>query len=202
MRSWHNARVLELTAELLPARLPATRCDVTLRLVLHNASSAPISLATDVAKLAAVASYAGVGITWGIDIAGVKLRELRSWYGPPGNPPAPSVITQASRTLAPGASKTVEMQAAWLPNSVLEPRHLANLDPQGMDGLGDVSGASVLVFFPRGLDLEADDFLRGHVVAFFPGSGSYELRASYTQAPWMGVGEQHHAVAAPITLAL
>lgn len=170
--------------------------------MLRNSGSAAISLATDVAKLAAVASYAGVGITWGIDIKGVKICELRTYYGPPGNPPAPSVITQASRTLAPGACQTVEMPAAWIPNNVLEPRHLANLDPHGMDRLGDVSGASVLVFHPRGLDRSRDDFLRGHVVAFFPAPGTYELRASYTQAPWMGVGEQHHAVAAPITVAV
>lgn len=192
--------MLELTAELDPARLPQAPCDVRLRLVLRNAGSAPISLATDMAKLAAVASYAGVGITWGLDIAGVKIRELRSWYGPPGNPPAPSAITKAARTLAPGASETVEMPAAWIPNRVLEPRHLANLDPQGMDNLGDVSGASVLVLFPRGLDRKADDFLRGHVVAFFPGPGTYELRASYAQAPWMGVGERHRAESPPVVI--
>lgn len=169
-------------------------------MTLRNTGSAPISLATGAAKLDAVASFAGVGITWGIEIPGVKLCELRRWYGPPGNPPAPSVITKASKKLAPGADEIVEMRAAWLPNSALEPRHLRNLDPEGMDRLGDVSGASVLVFSPLPIDRTADDFLRGHVVAFFPGSGTYELRASYTQAPWQGVGEQHRAVAPPITL--
>lgn len=192
--------MLELSAELTPARLPATPCDVSLRFVLRNSSSAPISLATDLAKLAAVASYAGVGIAWGIDIAGVKICEVRTWYGPPGNPPPPSVITSASKQLAPGGERAFVIPAAWIPNSALEPRHLANLDPQGMDRLGDVSAASVLVFYPRGLDRKADDFLRGHVVAFFPGPGTYELRASYTQAPWQGVGEQHQAVAPPITV--
>jgi len=171
-------------------------------MTLRNAGTAAIALATDVAKLDAIASYAGVGITWGLEIPGVKICELRRWYGPPGNPPAPSVITKAARKLKPGADEVVEFPCAWLPNRVLEPRHLANLDPEGMDRLGDVSGASVLVFMARGLDRKADDFLRGHVVAFFPAPGTYELRASYTQAPWQGVGEQHRAVAPPLTVTL
>ena len=190
--------MLELSAALTPARLPQTPCDVTLRMELRNAGRTPISLATDLAKLDAVASYAGAGVTWGIEISRVKICELRTWYGPPGNPPAPSAIAKLARPLAPAASKVVELPAAWIPASELEPRHLANLDPQGMDGLGDVSGSSVLVFHARKLDRKADDFLRGHVVAFFPGPGTYELRVSYAQGTWFGMGERHRAAAPPI----
>ena len=192
--------MLSLSAELTPARLPATPCDVQLRLVLRNTGKTPLSLAPDMAKLDAVASYAGAGITWSLEIPGVRIRELRTWYGPPGNPPAPSAIAKLARPLKAGAEKAVEIPVAWFPNSALEPRHLANLDPQGMDNLGDVSGASVLVFHARKLDRKADDFLRGHVVAFFPGPGNYELRASYAQGTWFGVGERHRATAEPIRI--
>jgi hypothetical protein len=44
--------------------------------------------------------------------------------------------------------------------------------------------------------------LRGHVVAFFPREGAYELRAVYAQQSWMNVGERHRAQAAPFSLHL
>jgi hypothetical protein len=47
-----------------------------------------------------------------------------------------------------------------------------------------------------------DDFLRGHVVGFFPGGGHYALRAAYAQHSWMNVGERHHVEAAPFPLRL
>lgn len=193
---------LTLAASATPDRV--AQGDVVIRLVLRNTGGAPIAIAPAVAKLAAVASFAGVGITWELALGDARITELRRWYGPPGNPPAPSFIKQYEVTLAPGAEHVTELAACWIPH--LEPRQRAQttLDPQGIDGLGPIGDVGVLVIGATSaqLDRTGDDFLRGHVVAFVGEGGRRELRVSYVQRPWLKVGEQHEAVAAPVAIDL
>ena len=193
---------LALVATVTPERI--AQGDVSIRLALCNTGGSPIAIAPGAAKLAAVASFAGVGITWDLALGDARITELRRWYGPPGNPPAPSFITSYEVTLAPGAEHVTELPACWIPH--LEPRHRtqAALDPQAMDGVSAIGDVGVLVLGATAsqLDRTADDFLRGHVVAFLPAGGAYELRVRYLQRPWMKVGEQHEAAAAPVTIHL
>jgi hypothetical protein len=219
---------ISLHASISPDELPADAAiDVRFRLALRNDGGKPVSVSPALAKLAAVASYAGIGITWhvgftGDDAAAVPLQELRGWYGPPGNPPAPSVLEEYAVSIEPGAEHVTEAGAVWIPNPLLEPRHLAPaaLDPQGMDGIAGptrfegqpppladripLARASVLVFGPtwaqlaKAKALDKDDFLRGSVVAFFTRPGVYQLSVGYLQAPWMEKSGHVSAQAAPV----
>jgi hypothetical protein len=220
---------ISLRATITPDRLPAdAACDVVLRLVLRNDGTVPVPLALELAKLDAISSYAGVGVTWSIkfdDPAGAAspIQELRTWYGPPGNPPPPSIVDARAVGLAPGAETSAEFAACWIPNAQLEPRHLepAALDPQGMDNvappsryaglptLGErvpLARASVLVLAPTWKSLAdaraADGFLRGHVVAFFGAPGTYQLRAQFWQSSHTDPASSVHAVAEPVAVAV
>jgi hypothetical protein len=218
---------LSLRASIDPVVFPNTPCDVRVQLALVNDGSAAFTVSPSVAKLAAIASYAGIGVTWNLAFArgdaAVPLQELRTWYGPPGNPPAPSVMQQYATTIAPWSEHAVELLAAWIPNAALEPRHLAPnaLDPEGMDHVAGparfqagvpvleeripLARASVLVFGSTWTKLSAartkDDFLRGHVVAFFTEPGEYTLTVAYSEAPWSAPAKKHrHAIAPPVML--
>ncbi len=206
---------LSLHATLTPDVWPGdAACDVVVRLVLRNEGGTRAAASPALAKLGAIASYAGIGITWNIgfvsDAAQVPLQELRRWHGPPGNPPSPEWARQQSVEIEPGAEHVTELMACWIPNRVLEPRHLstAALDPEGMDQVDALASriplatASVLVFGMRSAELAttADDVLRGHVVAFFTQPGTYEVHAQYAQMSWMGVGDKFQISAAPVSI--
>jgi hypothetical protein len=209
---------ISLHATIAPDRLPATSMvDARIRLVLRNDGAAPAQVSPGIAKLAAVASYAGIGITWNLGFAddaevAPPMRELRRYHGPPGNPPSPAWAQQQAIALAPGAEHATELIACWIPNAQLEPRHLTReaLDPAGMDGIAELAAqlplarASVLAFGTTSARLAAaragDDFLRGHVVALFTRPGTYRFHAHYVQHSWMGVGERLTASAPPVAL--
>lgn len=215
-------------------QLPLDRiCEVDLELMLRNDGRGAIEIFPKAAKLAAIASFAGIGFTWSLAIVpdgsetAVPLLELRRWYGPPGNPPAPSYAKQFLVSLDPGAEHVEHLGACWIPNARLAPEQLSPsvLDPQGMDNVATrswtpppgypmppplvetfaLARASVLVFGARAAAIETamrdqPDFLRGHVVAFVPGAGAYDLRVGYAQNSWMGLGKTLEARAAPTRL--
>jgi hypothetical protein len=156
-----------------------------------------------------------------VDDAGVAvhIQELRRWYGPPGNPPAPSYAKEQSITIKPKAEHVVDLGGCWIPNALLEPRHLdpTALDPQGMDNVAspsrfagavpladqiDLPRASVLVLSGRWAQLDtarsAADFLRGHVVGFVTRAGTYELRVQYVQESWLDIGQRLRLDAKPV----
>jgi hypothetical protein len=199
--------------------------DLQLRLTLRNDGTAAAKVYPTAAKLAAIASYAGIGISWGVqlqDVAGaqIPIRELRTWYGPPGNPPSPQWAESSAVKLAPGAKHELAIPMAWIPNAKLKPRQLdpTVIDPEGMDSIAGphkgpqwpipiseqipLATASVLVVgSPLGaVALDKEDSLRGKVVAFVVSPGDYTLQAFYSQHSFMGVGEQLSATAAPIAL--
>jgi hypothetical protein len=216
-------RALTLHATATPDRWPAdAACDIALRIALRNNGNAPVAVVPKVAKLGAITSYAGIGVVWKldfIDAAGVAapITELRTWYGPPGNPPSPTWASSQAETISPGGEHVTEFPACWLPNAVLEPRHLLpeTLDPEGMDNIAPsefservpalatrfpLARASVLVVGAPSaqLDRSKDDFLRGHVVALFAQPGAFELRAEY----WQDIGTRVHLTAAPVAIRL
>ena len=203
---------IALSASVEPAVWPAGElADVTVRLVLVNEGGKAAAVYPAAAKLADVASMAGVGIVWQLRFVGaggpVPQTELRQWHGPPGNPPSPRGVKDSTELiLKPSASTEVVLPACWIPNARLTPAQLdpATLDPAGMDGVArlSVAGASALVFGQRRAQVEPmlarPDVLRAgfsNVVAFFPGPGEYRLDAAYLQQSWMDLGEKLTAAA-------
>lgn len=230
-----TARVpVSLRVSAAPDRLPLDRiCDIDLQLTLCNEGTEKVEIYPKAAKLDAVASSAGIGISWTLALIPqtsndpVPLLELRHWYGPPGNPPAPSYAKSLATTLAPGEQHVHRQLACWIPNARLAPEHLspAVLDPQGMDNIATrswtppagyklppplqdhfpLAQASVLVLGANAAALESAmreeaDFLRGHVVAFVPAAGTYHLHVGYAQSSWMGLGKTFQVRAAPVRL--
>jgi len=217
---------VSLHATLSTDRLSASEsADFQLRLSLRNDGDKPTKVYPSAAKLAAIASYAGVGISWGVQLsddagAQIPISELRTWYGPPGNPPSPQWAENSAITLAPGKTHELAIPMAWIPNAKLKPRQIdpAVIDPEGMDAIAGphkgtpwpvpvaeripLAQASVLVVgTPLGaIALDKEDCLRGKVVAFVVKPGEYKLQAFYSQHSFMGVGEQLGATAAPIAL--
>jgi hypothetical protein len=185
---------LSLHPRLSREQLPIdAACDLDVTLVLRNDGTQPLTIYPNAAKLSAIVSYAGIGISWMIelaDVGGTRLpfQELRRWYGPPGNPPAPSWANEHALKLAPGDAHSSSVALCWLPNVVLEPRHLdpKTIDPEKMDRVAPPPDTSVLVVNGRvaALDRKNDDFLRGHVVGFVPKPGEYALRFAYSQSTW------------------
>ncbi len=225
---------LSLRASIVPDRLPIDRiCDVDLQLALCNEGKETIEIYPNAAKLAAIASFAGIGISWSLVLTPehgeppLPLLELRRWYGPPGNPPSPASAKQHAVSLGPGAQHVERQLACWIPNARLAPEHLRPevLDPDGMDNIAarswtpppgydappplherfPLARASVLVLGANAASIgaamrEQTDFLRGHVVAFVPAAGTYELRVGYVQNSWMGLGKTFQVLAAPVRL--
>ena len=213
---------LRLQLDVSPDRLRLdTASDLELRLRLTT--DARVTIYPAAAKLEAIVSYAGVGITWGVSLAGpdgaVPIKELRTWYGPPGNPPAPSWVKRDAIELRPGVEHVITLPACWIPNAEIDPASLDPklLDPQGMDNISGpgfvghpplvelvaLARCSVIAFAPLGqLDRSKVDFLRGRVVAFVPAAGSYELTAAYQQFSFMGVGENVQAIAPAVPIVI
>jgi hypothetical protein len=208
---------LMMTLAIAPATFPADAMhDVSFKFTFRNDGDAPVLIYPGAAKLCAHASTAGTGICWemGFDAksgAVADVREIRTWYGPPGEPPlATAIKKQTEVRLAPRKEKTTELRACWIPNALLPPASLtpAVLDPEGMDGIDTpaagtspgaprplkdtfpLARASALLF---GTDCatmkkamrERQDFLRGHVVALFGGPGDWQARVGFLQQPWL-----------------
>jgi hypothetical protein len=115
---------LMMTLAIAPATFPADAMrDVAFKLTFRNGGGAPALIYPGAAKLCAHVSTAGTGICWQIRFdsksgAAADVREIRSWYGPPGEPPAATAIKKQTEVrLAPGKEKTAELRACWIPNS-------------------------------------------------------------------------------------
>jgi hypothetical protein len=217
---------ISLHVTATPDRWPHdAACDVALRFTLRNDSAAKVSVAARVAQLDAMSSNAGIGIAWHVELVDANevaapMQEIRTYYGPPGNPPSPQWVKDQAVTIKPAAEYVRELVACWIPNMLLEPRHLRAdaLDPERMDNIAGPSRGPMLALAER-FPLErasvvvvgaswaqlaaarsADDFLRGHVVAFIAQPGAFELRVQYVQDSWLGIGERMRIAAAPVAI--
>ena len=173
---------LSVTANVTPARDGID--DVELVLTLDHDGCEPVVVYLD------SAGWARSG--WmGPLIAIEGMREIRSWLGPPGQPPIASYFEQSARALAPGKRIARRFAACLFAQGALEPRHLApaTLDPEGMDGLAgiDLTRNALLVVGSTSEELLRDkngreDFLRPGLLVPLAPVGPWELRASYAQA--------------------
>lgn len=136
---------IALRAQVEPAVWPAgALTDVRFRLVLINEGERKAAIYPGAARLSDVSSVAGAGISWQLRFRGaggpVHQQEMRSWYGPPGEPPSASAVKKQTEVrLRPSGAHETELFACWIPNALLSPRHLdpAALDPTGMDNIAE-----------------------------------------------------------------
>jgi hypothetical protein len=220
-----------------PAIWPARALqDVTLRMILKNEGASAAVVYPLIAKTIPRTSMAGEGIEWTLQAtaagnrAPVRIQEIRTYYGPPGEPRAAKWLKANGQvTLSPGREHATEIAACWIPNSLLKPEQLdpAMLDPDGMDGIGPrkfdlpagqesapplsslipLTKASILVLGRRCADMKKDlgkkrELLRGEVVGFFPAPGAYVLEASFIQDSWMQIGEKLSVPTAPVSISV
>jgi hypothetical protein len=211
---------LELNASVNAAIWPEREMkDVVIDLTLRNASTKPFTLYPTFTALSWLTSVASMGMTWNLAFVSATpggsatARELRTYYGPPGEPVTREAVRKAGVVLKPGKERKTTLKAVWLPNALLGPGSLAAgiLDPEGFDNLKAVpnlEGSSVLVLNASAKQLGADlgkrkDLLRGHMVVFFAAPGKYSLQATYRQQPLMcPFVEEVSAVAKPVELTI
>ncbi|MBN1208072.1 MAG: hypothetical protein JXB05_24625 [Myxococcaceae bacterium] len=193
---------LALEVQVTPQRLPLDElAEVKLQLHFRNEGDEPAELYPGLAQPEARSGWGGPRWTVAVEAAGfpqerVRLVELRTWYGPPGMPPAASFFAPFSREVKPGATLTHELTACWIPRARLpaESVHPAVLDPEEMDGLGGwphLGRSAILVLGQTREAMQAamaksQDFLRGNVVLFLPPRGLFQVTLGYRHEPWMG----------------
>jgi len=213
-----SAMDIELQASVDPAAWPDRDMkDVTIHVTLKNNSKKPVTIYPEFTALSWQTSVASMGMSWELAFvpstpgAAASGRELRTYYGPPGEPVSDEAMRKAGLVLKPGKERATTLKALWIPNSLLDPGSLsaAVLDPQGLDDLKsipDLKRSSVLVFgtslgaFKKRM-AENKAPLRDYMVVFFSAPGKYALKAAYRQVSTMcPFVEKLSAAAKPVEL--
>jgi hypothetical protein len=136
------AALITLTLVLEPTVWPsATAKDIAFRMRLTNRSDRKLELYPDAAKLSQEGGWTGP--IWQVVIRGAgstreaPVKHIRTYYGPPGMPPAASYFKSFRKKIKQRETIEARLQACFLPNAMLRPEHLAaaKLDPDGADGI-------------------------------------------------------------------
>ncbi|AOP36173.1 hypothetical protein A0128_18485 [Leptospira tipperaryensis] len=123
-----------------------------------------------------------------------KTQELRSYYGPPAQPPTRNYYEKNLNLLLPGEFLERVVSACWIPNSKIPKRSLSKklLDPEGYDGIDETlfEKSSILVLNRNRSQLlseidQREDFLRPNHLILFPRSGEYKFFLIYYQNSWV-----------------
>jgi hypothetical protein len=192
---------LDLEVQPSVASLPTgAPSELVLRARIVNTGTERAILYTAVARPDTSAGWTGP--TWGLEVdavAGgpdlVRRLELRTWYGPPGQPPGASWFETGRAALLPRKSSAHELPLCFLPREVLKDAQLAaaTLDPEGFDGIASfpaLAASAVLIWGARPSEvaphLAEDELLRGHHVIFVPARGVLRMRLVYRQAAATG----------------
>ena len=188
---------LTLTLGVTPTALPPDRLtDVTLDVHLANRGEKPLAVYPEVAEWWVVGGWAG--LQWELVATADGKRqpaiELRTYYGPPGSPPASSYFTAKRRPLKPGSFTTTKLRACFIPRAELGADALApsTIDPEGMDGVGKLAlprDSSVLALGRDCATIAAQratgrDYHRPGVILVVPSSGAVDLKLIYRQSAW------------------
>ena len=163
------------------------------------------------ARNACLSGWAGPRWWWRIecDADAVELRQLRSWYGPPGMLPPASYY--ASHRVQLAGRHRVELRACLLDANGLRPENLEpkHLDPEGLDGYEGPPQrfAAVLMADLDGATLEArrsqgPGFLRPGLLAFLPPATRTTITITYEQgrAPGFEPGHEIRLVSNTVEL--
>ncbi|RHX93178.1 hypothetical protein DLM75_03785 [Leptospira stimsonii] len=119
---------------------------------------------------------------------------MRSYYGPPAQPPTRNYYERNRSDLLPGEILERAVSACWIPNSKIPKRSLSKklLDPEGYDAIDETlfEKSSVLVLNRNRKEIlstmkEREDFLRPNHLILLPRSGEYKFFLSYYQNSWV-----------------
>jgi hypothetical protein len=186
---------LAMTAAFEPDRLPPDELvDVRLIVTFTNPGPEAVTLYAGAAMFSVQGGWGSP--TWDLRTEAAPaqtLLELRTWYGPPGDPPTQDYYVRHRKWLAAGESHTAIERGCFIPARRLSAEHLSpqSLDPDQMDGfMAPPPGTSVLAF---GIDRDwaltemkkRADFLRPGLLLFLP-PGDMPFRLRYRQRPWTG----------------
>ena len=194
--------ILALTLSMEPHALPDARmADVTLRLRFTNACPIDVQIYPATAQMDSVAGWEST--QWHVQVMkpkSIHLQALRTWYGPPDEPPGENHYLENMLTVAAGGNVESEIRACWIPNRLLKPESLARetLDPEGMDKLEFATKeASVLILNQDCAEVRKrqaaspTDFLRPGVLLFVPPTRLIEFSVGYSQKKWVGFSPAH-----------
>jgi hypothetical protein len=173
--------------------------ELVLAIDMRNASAGPIDIYPDIAPLSPASGWGSP--IWFLELVAAgrtcRLRELHTWYGPPGMPPADSVFQQRRRALGPGESHRHEIVACYIPRDELPGAACSReaLDPQGMDAISDAELAAPAILAIKSASFltkqPPDQMLRPGQLAFLPDRGPLQLSVRYHQEPWFAFKTKH-----------
>ncbi|XDD50108.1 hypothetical protein AB3N59_17360 [Leptospira sp. WS92.C1] len=173
--------------------LPSSKIiDLEFKIRLNNSGDTPIKIYPNIAPFSNPIGWGGP--FFGIDVRGAKNQELRTYYGPPSEPPNRNYYEKNMTLLHPGETHTCFFETCWIPNSILKEGVLSkkHLDPEGMDGMNeDLFRKSSFLIFNQNADRMTqemnlrEDFLRPNRLILFSGSGKYKFYLTYFQDQWV-----------------
>lgn len=171
--------------------------DVQFSLELRNISTKPVDVYPAMAQFMPASGW--YSPAWDVLLeaspAPPKLRELRTYYGPPGMPPSQATFEQKRETLDPGAAWRGQVMMCFMPRADVPDSELtrAVVDPQGMDGISDDELQQSVLVLHANADLlrkrAPGQLLRGQfasLVAFVPSHGALDIFVRYRQDKWSG----------------
>ncbi len=187
---------LSLILAIEPKSLQSTRMsDIALRLRFSNSSIHPVQVYPAAAMMDSVAGWSSP--QWHIRVktpGTVNQRELRSWYGPPNEPPAENYYSTKLFNLPAGGHVDTTLKACWIPNRLLKPENLTRktLDPSSMDNINFATENASLILLNedcasvRKRQIASPlDFLRPGIVLFIPSADILEFSVGYSQKKWV-----------------
>lgn len=190
---------LILSVELSRNRLPLSEIvDLEFRIRFENRGEEAIEIYPKTATFPQTIGWGGPHFR--LEIEDAKTQELRSYYGPPAQPPTRSYYEKNLSLLLPGESWDRSVTTSWIPNSKIPKRSLSKelLDPEGYDGIDQAlfEKASLLVLNQNHTELlslksQREDFLRPNHLILLPRSGEYKFFLIYYQQPWVDFKPKH-----------
>lgn len=184
---------LILCVELSRNHFPLSEfVDLEFRIRFENRGEETIEIYPKIATFPQTIGWGGPHFRVEMDDA--KTQELRSYYGPPAQPPTRNYYERNRSDLLPGEILERSVSACWIPNSKIPKRSLSKklLDPEGYDGIDEIlfERSSMLVLNRNQTELlssmsRSEDFLRPNHLILLPRSGEYKFFLTYYQQPWV-----------------
>ncbi|MBM9498755.1 hypothetical protein JWG44_00605 [Leptospira sp. 201903071] len=184
---------LLLKVETSDTILPSSRIiDFEFKIRFENRARNPFGIYPKIAPFPQTIGWGGPH--FGIVIQDAKMQELRSYYGPPAQPPTRNYYEKNLSLLVPGESWERSVTATWIPNSKIPKNSLSKelLDPEGYDGIDEnlFKKSSMLVFNRNCSDMistmnQREDFLKPNHLILLPRSGEFKFFLTYYQNSWV-----------------
>ncbi|WP_243394679.1 hypothetical protein [Leptospira adleri] len=182
-----------LRAETSDSILPSSQIiDLEFKIRFENHGEEAVEIYPKIATFPQTIGWGGPHFR--VEMQDSKTQELRSYYGPPAQPPTRNYYDKNKILLLPGESWERSVTATWIPNSKIPKRSLSKklLDPEGYDAVDETlfEISSMLVLNRNRKEIlstmkEREDFLRPNHLILLPRSGEYTFFLIYYQNSWV-----------------